>query len=281
MTLLGASQLETNLREKRPGGLGAVELVEVGKDSAVHPCTREEQPYTGLYLRIQDSNYFPVFRACKSKVPVYWGATNQWQTYGCPVYDTNMVKELEHMMQDRLRELSLSSLKKRRLLVCVWCITAAHSHPWGGCREDGARIFSKAHTDIARDNRQVSTGRLLVMCDEKSFHWVQQGWEVWISLRYSELNKLLSSLICLGWLWTGIGQDSLLQPCIIQCIVTAGCSLPACLTQEREPYSEYWPAISGLFNSSGMSFSALSFWTEKWYHLNYVNSSNCVNGRDN
>lgn len=61
------------------------------------------------------------------------------------------------MIQERLRELGLSSLNTRRFKVCGGCMTAAFSHLRGGCREDGARIFLKAHRHSKR--QQASFNR--------------------------------------------------------------------------------------------------------------------------
>lgn len=63
---------------------------------------------------------------------------------------------MECMIQERLRELGLSSLNTR-FKVCGGCMTAALSYLRGGCREDGARIFSKAHRHSKR--QQASFNR--------------------------------------------------------------------------------------------------------------------------
>lgn len=58
-----------------------------------------------------------------------------------------MIKGLRYMVYTkRLRESSLFSFKKRRLL-------AAYSYLRGDCREDGCTLFLKAHGDGTGGNR--------------------------------------------------------------------------------------------------------------------------------
>lgn len=154
MSLLVTSQLETNFREKKiPGGLGGQ---QVEKNSAECPCRKGGQLYTRLQA-CRSRAVISVLRACESAVLVYWGATNQRETCWSPVYRTKIGKEMECMMQERLRQLGLFSLKMRRFKVCGGCITAALSYLWGGCREDRARIFSEAHRPSRR--QQASFNR--------------------------------------------------------------------------------------------------------------------------
>ncbi|KAK4826261.1 hypothetical protein QYF61_006708 [Mycteria americana] len=88
-----------------------------------------------------------------------------------------MIQGLEHLSyEDRLRELGLFSLEKRRL----WgVLTAAFQHLKGAYRKDGDRLFSKACCDRTRSNGfKLREGRYRLECRKKFFTMrVVRCWE--------------------------------------------------------------------------------------------------------